>query len=146
MFHQSGVIPYRIQTKNIEVLLITSAQQNSARSAKSADRWSIPKGWIEPNMTAVDSAAKEAYEEAGVVGLVKTPAIGAYERLKFGLPCQVEVFLLQVEDMLEDWAEANVRKRRWFTISEAIEKVRYSQLKQLIARLPTMNLEHRDMK
>lgn len=140
MIHQSGVIPYRIQSGSVEVLLVTSAQRNSSKSTKNAQRWGIPKGWIEPLMSAADSAAKEAYEEAGVLGLVKTPAIGFYNRSKFGLPCQVEVFLLQVEDVLEDWEEAKIRKRRWFSISQAIEKVHHAQLKRLIAQLQTISL------
>jgi 8-oxo-dGTP pyrophosphatase MutT (NUDIX family) len=140
VIQQSGVIPYRIQSDTIEVLLITTANRGSARPMNRTNRWSIPKGWIEPFMSAADSAAKEAYEEAGIFGLVRTPAIGVYERLKLGLPCQVEVFLMQVDVVLEDWSEATVRKRRWFSVSQAIEKVQHSQLKQLIAQLPAMNL------
>ncbi|MEP0918765.1 NUDIX hydrolase [Leptolyngbya sp. DQ-M1] len=135
VIHQSGVIPYRIQSGNIEVLLVTTTKRSSA---KNVDRWSIPKGWIEPFMSAADSAAKEAYEEAGVRGLVKTPAIGDYQRRKLGLPCRVEVFLMQVEVVLEDWAEAKVRKRRWFSVLQAIKKVQHPQLKRLLAQLPEM--------
>jgi 8-oxo-dGTP pyrophosphatase MutT (NUDIX family) len=57
------VIPYRIRDGKIEVMLITSSTRK---------RWIIPKGMIEPDMTPQDSAAKEAWEEAGIIGQVAT--------------------------------------------------------------------------
>ena len=47
---QSGVIPYRWRDGRLEVLLITSMRSGD---------WIVPKGLIEPDMTAHDSAAKE---------------------------------------------------------------------------------------
>src|SRR5210317_1534724 len=48
---QSGVIPYRVRKGNLEILLITSRRER---------RWIIPKGIIEPDYSARNSAAKEA--------------------------------------------------------------------------------------
>jgi 8-oxo-dGTP pyrophosphatase MutT (NUDIX family) len=61
LVEQSGVIPYRIENGQIEVMVITSS---------TGKRWVIPKGLIEPDMTPQDSAAKEAWEEAGLLGKV----------------------------------------------------------------------------
>ncbi len=127
MFHQSGVIPYRLRDGNIEVLLITSSRRK---------RWGIPKGWIELWMTAANSAAKEAREEAGVLGTVITPSIGFYPDRKLGVPCRVEVFLMQVETVLEQWPEANVRQREWLSIAKAQKRLKRLELKQMIATLP----------
>jgi 8-oxo-dGTP pyrophosphatase MutT (NUDIX family) len=137
VIRQSGVVPYRIQAGTVEVLLITTKKR---RSGKNTNRWSIPKGSIEPYLSAADSAAKEAYEEAGILGRVKTPAIGHYNRRKLGLPCQVEVFLMQVEDVLADWQEAKSRKRCWLTLSQAIAAVHDEQLKQILTQLASQNL------
>jgi hypothetical protein len=67
---QYGALPYRF-TKggSLEVLLVTSRQSK---------RWIIPKGWPIKGLKPAPSAAREAYEEAGVQGLVGKKAIGTY--------------------------------------------------------------------
>ena len=55
---QYGILPYRRTKPNsLEVLLITTRQSR---------RWIIPKGWPIKGLKPVKSAAREAYEEAGV--------------------------------------------------------------------------------
>ncbi|NEP58653.1 MAG: NUDIX hydrolase [Symploca sp. SIO2G7] len=120
---QSGVVPYRLRNGNIEVLLITSI---------TSKRWIIPKGLVEPGMTPQDSAAKEAWEEAGVIGEVLPTLMGTYDYRKWGGICRVEVFLMRVETVLEDWLEAQYRKRRWFSVEEAIDCVREVELKDIL--------------
>jgi 8-oxo-dGTP pyrophosphatase MutT (NUDIX family) len=69
-------------------------------------------------------AAKEAYEEAGLIGEVGVEAIGSYEYLK-PLPqgrtrdCRVDVFSMHVHRLLDDWPERKQRKRQWFTLAQA---------------------------
>ncbi|GAB4372236.1 MAG: NUDIX hydrolase [Elainellaceae cyanobacterium] len=122
---QSGVIPYRIKKGNVEILLITSSK---------GKRWIVPKGWIEPHMSSADSAVKEAYEEAGVLGSIITPAIGSYESRKWGLPCSVEIFLMKVETVLDNWEEAHTRERKWLSVDKAIDWVDGKNLKQILQR------------
>ena len=124
---QSGVIPYRIQDGQIEVMLITSS---------ASKRWVIPKGLIEPDMTPQDSAAKEAWEEAGLLGKVFPDLLGTYEYQKSGCTCQVGVFLMQVQAVLEIWPEASKRKREWVGIPKAIKRVNEPELKLILADLP----------
>jgi 8-oxo-dGTP pyrophosphatase MutT (NUDIX family) len=52
-----------------EILLVTTRQTK---------RWIIPKGWPIKGLKPAKSAAREAYEEAGVRGSVKTKAIGIF--------------------------------------------------------------------
>src|SRR5271167_3938896 len=67
---QYGALPYRVTgTRGIEFLLITSRETG---------RWIIPKGWPIEGMKPAKSAAREAYEEAGVRGIVSTMPIGNY--------------------------------------------------------------------
>ncbi len=127
LVEQSGVIPYRIMDGKIEVMLITSS---------GSKRWVIPKGLIEPNMTPEDSAAKEAWEEAGVLGLVFPNLMGTYEYYKSGCTWQVDVFLLQVETVLDNWPEAYKRKRQWVSIPKAIKRVDEPELKLILGDLP----------
>ena len=82
---QSGVLPYRVEGGVMRVLLITS---------QGGRRWVIPKGIVEPGLSAVVSAAKEALEEAGIDGRVDPAPMGSYKRQKWGGTCSVEVFLI----------------------------------------------------
>ena len=126
LVEQSGVIPYRIINGQIEVMLITSS---------GSKRWVIPKGLIEPDMTSQDSAAKEAWEEAGVLGQVFPNLMGIYEYYKSGCTWQVDVFLLQVETVLDNWPEAYKRKRQWVSIPKAIKRVDEPDLKLIFGDL-----------
>jgi 8-oxo-dGTP pyrophosphatase MutT (NUDIX family) len=126
-YQQSAVIPYRIKNGKIEVLLITSS---------TGKRWVIPKGMIEPFMTPQASAAKEAWEEAGIVGQVLPTSVGTYEYQKWGGTCRVEVFLMQVETVLEVWPEASIRKRQWVSVKQAVKRVEEAELKRIFITFP----------
>jgi 8-oxo-dGTP pyrophosphatase MutT (NUDIX family) len=135
VFKQSGVIPYRIREGKIEILLVTSSSRKN---------WIVPKGWVEPFMSSAKSAAKEACEEAGILGNVIKPAIGTYrDRLcrcplgnrKWGLTYSVEIFAMRVETVLEEWDEASRRKRRWYSLSKACKQVKKAELKQMLEKL-----------
>jgi len=130
MYAQSAVIPYKFEAEGLRVLLITSRRSG---------RWVPPKGIVEPDMTAADSAIKEAFEEAGIAGTVddRRP-IGAYTYKKWGGNCSVEVFRMRVTAELADWPEADSRKRRWMTVDEARRRVREPELKRILRRLPSL--------
>jgi 8-oxo-dGTP pyrophosphatase MutT (NUDIX family) len=126
VFKQSGVIPYRIREGKVEILLVTSSSRKN---------WIVPKGWIEPFMSSAESAAKEAREEAGILGNLLAPAIGTYEERKLGFTYSVEIFLMRVETVLEDWAEASKRNRQWYSLSKASDRVKKAELKQMLEKL-----------
>lgn len=139
-YEQSGVIPYRRHPQcspggHIEVLLITT---------RKGKRWVIPKGIIEPAMTPEESAAKEAFEEAGVEGVISATAIGVYMYEKWGGTCQVEVFPMSVTRVLEEWPEADFRTREWMSIDEAVARVREETLQSFFRALPEVVLMDRD--
>jgi ADP-ribose pyrophosphatase YjhB (NUDIX family) len=59
---QYGALPYRIgKTCSLEFLLITTGQTK---------QWMIPKGWPVKGLKPTKSAAREAYEEAGIRGAI----------------------------------------------------------------------------
>ncbi len=115
MFNQSGVIPFLMTDRAIQVVLITS---------RSSGKWGIPKGIIERNLSPQDSAAKEAHEEAGVVGNVTDRVMATYEYHKWGGVCKVQVFALEVTEVLAEWDEMNDRNRTIVPLAEAIELVK----------------------
>jgi 8-oxo-dGTP pyrophosphatase MutT (NUDIX family) len=107
---QFGALPFRIAVGGLQVLLITSRETR---------RWIIPKGWPIRGLRPREVAAREAFEEAGLVGrIVGKHPIGSYhyskrlvgdqERL-----CRVKVFLLSVDHQLDDWPEKQQRVQRW---------------------------------
>ena len=126
---QSAVIPYRILDGEIEIMVITSS---------TGKRWVIPKGLVESDMTPQDSAAKEAWEEAGLIGNVLPTLLGTYKYQKWGRICLVEVFLLQVEIVLESWPESKKRKREWVSLAKAVKRVEEAELKRILTDLTSM--------
>ena len=125
-FEQSGVVPYRRVNDRIEVLLITSL---------GGKRWIIPKGLLEPDLTAAGSAAMEAYEEAGVKGRIGDAEIGEYRYKKWGGTCRVKVYLLEVQEELDDWLESGQRERKWMSVDEAASIVHPEGLKKIVRNL-----------
>lgn len=73
------------------------------------------------------AAAIEAFEEAGVVGRIRSKALGAfvYEKVRTNgsRACLVEVFPLKVREVHDDWPEAHQRERCWFSTEDAAELV-----------------------
>lgn len=122
---QSGVIPYRKKQGRIEVLLITSRNKG---------RWIVPKGVIEPDLNPRDSAAKEAYEEAGVQGDVHRKLLGVYRHSKLGDVYTVQVYAMKVRKIHRKWDETD-RDRAWFPIREAMKRTRRDELRRLMERL-----------
>jgi 8-oxo-dGTP pyrophosphatase MutT (NUDIX family) len=65
---QYGALPYRFTKSGArEILLVTTRQTN---------RGIIPKDWPIKGLKPAMSAAREAYEEAGIRGSVKTIEAG----------------------------------------------------------------------
>ncbi len=128
IFTQSGVIPYRWQGGELQVLLITS---------RKGRRWIIPKGIVEPDMTPAESAAKEAFEEAGIKGEVNPESVGTYSYYKWGGTCRVTLFLMHVTQEFDEWPES-FRKRQWLPPAEAARQVSVDLLQLMLKRLASL--------
>jgi 8-oxo-dGTP pyrophosphatase MutT (NUDIX family) len=130
---QFAALPYRQRSDlTSEVMLITS---------RDTGRWVIPKGWANEQEPGWDCAAREAREEAGVIGDIRKRPIGSYHYKKLldnGLTiwCTVEVFALKVVERLESWDEQGQRTARWFTLDDAANAVDEPELGALIRDLP----------
>src|SRR3984893_9736085 len=91
---QYAALPYRRKgNSSTEVLLVTSRETG---------RWIIPKGWPRKGKAPHKAEAREAREEACVLGKIERRAIGSFsyeKRLKGGktVVCDVKVFPLKVE-------------------------------------------------
>jgi 8-oxo-dGTP pyrophosphatase MutT (NUDIX family) len=119
------------QGDQVQVLLLTS---------RGTGRWVLPKGWAEEDLTGPEVAAKEAFEEAGLLGDVRPCSLGSYHYLKEmsedpPVHCRVEVFAMWVHQSLEDWPERPQRTRQWFSLLEAAPRVQEDGLRILLQRL-----------
>jgi 8-oxo-dGTP pyrophosphatase MutT (NUDIX family) len=127
---QYGALCWREARSGIEVLLITS---------RDTGRWIIPKGWPMPGLAPEAAAAQEAWEEAGVQGLVNPLCVGRYGYQKnltadALVPCAVAVYGLQVTHMADSFPEAAQRRRGWFGAATAASLVQEPDLAGLIGR------------
>ena len=126
---QYAALPYRSrQDGEVQVRLITSRETR---------RWVIPKGWPMKGIAPHKTAAREAYEEAGLLGTIANTAIGLYVYDK-RLPslrcvtCDVLVFPLKVKRYLKKWPERAQRVGFWFSIEAAAAVVHEPELRSLI--------------
>jgi len=122
----------------VQVLLITSLNSK---------RWILPKGWPENDMTPAQAAAREAFEEAGIVGEIDQTPLGAYHYLKDrkdggAMPCSVDVFALQVTTELDDWPEKGSRELAWLTLVQAAAKVSEPGLREILRNFPKTAPSH----
>jgi 8-oxo-dGTP pyrophosphatase MutT (NUDIX family) len=101
-------------------------------TSRSGKRWVVPKGCLEPGKTAGEIALQEAWEEAGLVGVLQPEPVGTYLYEKAGLTCHVTVFLMRVTDAAGDWPERQVRQRTWLTFAQAQQRIEDPGLRELI--------------
>lgn len=128
---QYAALPYRAKGKSeMEVMLVTS---------RGSRRWIIPKGWPKHGILPHDMAAKEAFEEAGVIGKVSKRSIGSYpydKVLEKGdkASCRVQVFTLRVTRQLKSWPEKHQRQIAWYPIDEAARFILEPHLRRIIRK------------
>jgi 8-oxo-dGTP pyrophosphatase MutT (NUDIX family) len=128
---QYAALPYRANGKSrLEIMLVTS---------RGTRRWIIPKGWPKRGMPPHATAAREAFEEAGVVGKVRKRPIGSYPYDKIlekgdKASCRVQVFALRVTRQHKRWPEKHQRKIGWYPAAEALRFVREPHLRRIIRK------------
>lgn len=128
---QYAALPFAVKNGRPRVMLVTS---------RGKGRWIIPKGWPESELSPHDCAAKEAYEEAGVVGRIDERPLGTYRytkrlRSRRVATFEVKAYLLEVEHQLRDWPEKGERETRWMAPARAARLVSEDGLVQLLLRL-----------
>jgi 8-oxo-dGTP pyrophosphatase MutT (NUDIX family) len=126
---QFGALPYRNDDDGtLRILLITS---------RDTRRWIIPKGNPISGLRPYETAAREAFEEAGVSGAIERVAVGAFtysKRCKDGRrrSAQVSVYPLAVTQVAQAWPEQHERDKCWFEAHDAVDAVDEESLRHLI--------------
>jgi 8-oxo-dGTP pyrophosphatase MutT (NUDIX family) len=117
---QVAALPWRRRTGRLEICMVTSRRTG---------RWILPKGWPEPGLNHAETAALEAWEEAGLRGDISRQCYASYETRKFvppdeTIPVTMEIYLLKDPKQYSDWPEKGQREVKWFAVDEAIENAR----------------------
>ncbi|MCA3513149.1 MAG: NUDIX hydrolase [Rhodobacter sp.] len=125
---QSGALCWRWQGSDLKVLLVTS---------RDTGRWIIPKGHLIPDLTPEASAAREAWEEAGVEGEVAERPVGVFTYDKAmgpgqAIACIVTVYPLRVTHLRNRFPERLQRQRKWFAPERAAAKVAEPGLRDIL--------------
>jgi 8-oxo-dGTP pyrophosphatase MutT (NUDIX family) len=111
---QAAVIPYRVRNGRLEVAAITSASNHD---------WIVPKGGVEEGERPWEAAAREAEEEAGLLGVVDRTPLGRCHSSN-GNGGAIDVYVLYVAAVLDHWPEEQIRQRRWMSVPDAVACLR----------------------
>lgn len=129
---QFAALPFRLDKSELRVMLITTRRKR---------RWSVPKGSPMRNKKPHLTAAIEAYEEAGLVGVIATRAVGSFKHRKRKgdrkRTMSVDVFPMRVHGRERWWPEKGERDAIWVSPKTAARLVHKPRLRRLIARFAT---------
>lgn len=125
----SGGIIFRLDPsqKDIEILLIQDSK----------NRWTIPKGHIEPGETAKVTARREIEEETGLKNVSILCWLGKihfkYRRIDKLVLMTTQVYLVQALDanespMKEKW----MKGIKWFPFADALDAIEYEDIEKLM--------------
>ena len=125
----AGGIVFRmtLDQRDIEILLIQDSK----------NRWTIPKGHIEPGETAKQTAVREIGEESGLKNVDVLAWLGKihfkYRRLEKLVLMTTQVYLVQSLDKNErPTKEKWMNGIRWFSFSEALDAIEYADIEKLM--------------
>lgn len=130
MLRQIAALPVRPSADgSLDVFLVTS---------RGSGRWIIPKGNPIRGLAPHEVAAREAREEAGLVGPVLPRLLGSFEfqrlRSAAGETCLVDVYAMHVEKQLRNFDEKRQRTVRLCSLETAVSIVCSPALAEIIAQ------------
>ncbi len=116
----------------IEILLIQDAK----------DRWTIPKGHIEPGETAVQTARREIGEEAGLTNVEMHGWLGKihfrYRRADRLVLMTTQIYLVKaIGDTAAIKKEEWMNGIKWFKFNDALDEIEYEDIAKLILKAKT---------
>ena len=103
----------------------------------SKDRWTIPKGHIEPGETAKQTAIREIGEESGLHHIHVLTWLGKinfkYRRLDKLVLMTTQIYLVRSLDMNESpTKEKWMNGIRWFSFADALDAIEYEDIEKLM--------------
>ena len=122
---QYGVIPYTNKKKSPKIILITS---------RTNGYWIFPKGNPMKKKTFFQSAAVEAYEEAGVRGTVNKKASYTIKFRHQNIDHKIVLFPMKIETLLDEWPERKERKRKVVSVEKALKMIELTSLQNCLKK------------
>jgi 8-oxo-dGTP pyrophosphatase MutT (NUDIX family) len=121
VIEQAGAVVFRKDDEGMRVVLV--------RARKNPSDWIFPKGHIEPDESAEQTAVREAEEEAGVTGHVVGPV---EPRVRFTAGgCQFEVVYFVVE-FERDVKPKERREQVWLPPAEALDRLTHESAREVL--------------
>jgi len=125
----SGGIVWRRneKTNDIEILLIQDIK----------DRWTIPKGHIEPGENARQTAEREIQEETGLKKMKVMNWLGKinfrYRRFNSLILMTTHIYLVQALDDTNDLQKEDIMNGvKWMSTADALEAIEYEDIGTII--------------
>lgn len=125
----SGGIIYRLtpDKTDIEILLIQDSK----------NRWTIPKGHIEPGENAKQTAIREIGEEAGLHNIQVQTWLGKihfkYRRMDKLVLMTTQIYLVRsLDDNETPVKEKWMNGIKWFKFADALEAIEYNDIEKLM--------------
>jgi len=127
---QVAAVCYRTNGASVEFLLVNT----------SSGKWTFPKGRLEAALTASESAAAEAWEEAGARGSIELESFGLYLDTKRSLgdsqtvrELTIAAYLMEVHTAVPP--QESGRNPSWFTPQETRRKLCESRAEKYSASI-----------
>lgn len=119
--HRVGIIPFDTRDTAVAVLFVTSQTRG---------RWILPKGRRKPQENHIETCHREAFEEAGVKGVVLEDfpmTVVVTKQTPTGKRVvPVTYYPFFVTEQFDDWPEKDRRQRHWALI-EDVPRVAYRE-------------------
>ena len=112
--HRIGTLPFDMRDDAVALLFVTSQTRG---------RWILPKGLAKQGETHAQTCAREAFEEAGINGVVMedfpitVPITKKTDEGTQAVP--VTYYPMLVRSQADDWPEQDSRERHWALMSDA---------------------------
>ena len=112
--HRIGIIPFDMRDDLVALLFVTSQTRG---------RWILPKGTQKPSESHTETCHREAFEEAGVRGVVIEDfpvTVIITKQTGYGkniVPVTYYPFL--VTEQTDEWPEMEKRQRHWALIEDS---------------------------
>lgn len=123
----AGGVVYRKNNGKVEILLIQDAK----------DRWTIPKGHIEPGETAKQAAEREIMEETGLKHITVLNWLGKinfrYRRQQSLVLMTTQIYLTRADEQTDKHQKEQwMNDIAWFSLNDALDKIEYDDIGKLI--------------
>jgi len=130
---QAAAVCYRVREFSVEFLLVNT----------SSGKWTFPKGRIEPSLSASESAAREAWEEAGARGRIEHQHFALYTDIKRTLghdnhtrEIMIASFLLEVHAAVKP--QESDRNPTWFSPEQARKRLRDARASKYASQISSV--------